>query len=694
MRYLLILMITFNLHADFVLPHLQKTPILDGILSDTETESMVKIDDFFEISDVSNPPAKERTEFYAGYTENNLYFIAKCYKDGSVITSNHGARDGITNSDRVLVYLDTYNSRDKAYYISANVFGEQGDGIIDNGSVINTVDLKYKSVTKCEDDFYLIEFELPLKSITYRSGENLTWNIFSKRVIVDSGKELSFCKVNRDNSNYFDNYSSFKINRLNEFSNLTISPGIVGSEQENRYDYDTELNVIYKPVSNITISATINPDFSAIESDGLNFNINSKTPVFFSEKRPFFLEKENYWSSSIDIYNTRSVFDPSFGLKVSGKFEDESFYLMTALDQDVDMGRFYSDLDGKKEDNLFLFSNYKRNLTDRTWLRGAVASRMNEDYQSYNFSFEGRSELNRSTVFKTQYVYSLYEKSDHSYKRDAAFYTIISRSTQNFDTYFSFRSVGDGFENDMGYYEETDINLFSGKVQFSRRDDAFLLPDYSEIGLTNSTKYNYEFDRFLETESELYYGVEYDDMFSIWSGSNLAKIYNFGFYNDRFLQWFSLNYNKFTNVSPSLNVTVGNNLWYYELDENGKPIIENYTKIGPYLSIRLFDHVELGTGYTYRELDNLYNEDSYSLSCKIQFDKSLWLKINYDVSQAEYDIWDFKKTSKILNPILTYKPDADKSFYIGFNYSFDEEDCLKEYDSRFFMKYTHSFDAL
>jgi hypothetical protein len=93
----------------------------------------------------------------------------------------------------------------------------------------------------------------------------------------------------------------------------------------------------------ITLDATVNPDFSQVESDAFQVQVNQRFPVFYSEKRPFFMEgagiftlagTQNGDQSLISAVNTRNIIDPIVGMKITGNTGRLNFATLTAVDEE------------------------------------------------------------------------------------------------------------------------------------------------------------------------------------------------------------------------------------------------------------------------------------------------------------------------------------------------------------------------
>src|SRR4029078_1393923 len=97
-------------------------------------------------------------------------------------------------------------------------------------------------------------------------------------------------------------------------------------------DYDLGLTLKYTLTPTVTLDFAANPDFAQVEADQLVVTANQRFPIFYEEKRPFFLEGIDIFQTSMNILNTRRIIDPDVAVKLSGKQGRTSFGLMLASD--------------------------------------------------------------------------------------------------------------------------------------------------------------------------------------------------------------------------------------------------------------------------------------------------------------------------------------------------------------------------
>ena len=218
-----------NAKEHFQIPKLTTPPIIDGKISANEWDKSIQRDKFFQTTPGDNTEPSEKTEFYLGYDDKNIYALAKCYmQDKSLIRYHHCQRDAIYTTDRVFLFLDTFHSNDRAYYVVANANGEQADGIVIE-DIDPTIDFYFESSGSRTDFGWLVEIAIPLKSLKYKSGKNVSWGGFLKRTIPERNEEITSFPVKRGGGNFYDNYGIFQFEELPTKMNLKVIPSSIVS---------------------------------------------------------------------------------------------------------------------------------------------------------------------------------------------------------------------------------------------------------------------------------------------------------------------------------------------------------------------------------------------------------------------------------------------------------------------------------
>ena len=297
-------------------------------------------------------PMPYETKVWAAYNRKNLYFAFKCI-DGEPhkIKTSITQRDNISQDDHVGILLDAPGNRQSNYEFYINPNGIQADAI--NSAVsVNEPDLSpdfvWDSAGKVTSQGYQVEVRIPLESIRYQAGKQVIMRVIFLRQISRLGIRGTWPEVQPGQSTF--NYMSPLIYRdLKGALKLEVLPNFTYSRNDDRqktgqWERETDTNIgvalKYGITSSITTEATVNPDFSQVESDAFQVEVNQRYPVFYSEKRPFFMESKEIldfsivkWGMMIAPIHTRTIVDPGWAAKFSGYTGKLNFILLAANDR-------------------------------------------------------------------------------------------------------------------------------------------------------------------------------------------------------------------------------------------------------------------------------------------------------------------------------------------------------------------------
>jgi hypothetical protein len=330
------------------IPKLTKAPQIDGVLDNPlwETEAL-KIEDFVQLAPKENGAPSERTVAYLGHDEKNLYLAFRCFdSQASKIRCSITKRDGCLEDDWVIVMLDTFNEKRRAFTFAINPAGVQMDFIRTeeggNDNMDDSWDTVFASNGRVDAEGYTVEAAIPFKSLRFPNEELKTWNIVLARNLPRTGEIIMHPQFSRDIPGLLSNGRPFLIHGAVERSrNIEVMPfvtslkrdGVELAASEERLKVEPGANFKLGLTSNTTLDATVNPDFSQIEADEPQIDYNLRYALRYNEKRPFFLEgMEIFNSPQIETVYTRQITDPIFGAKVSGKSGRFSYGLLSAYD--------------------------------------------------------------------------------------------------------------------------------------------------------------------------------------------------------------------------------------------------------------------------------------------------------------------------------------------------------------------------
>lgn len=333
-----------------VIPKAAGQIVVDGKLDEDAWKSAAVFKDFYNTAPGYNTEPSKPTVAYVMYDEHFLYIGFKCWDDKDKIRATVAKRDNLSGDDNVRVWLDTYFDRRRAYVLWFNPLGIQQDGIYTEGQGADfTPDIVMESKGAIEDWGWSVEVKIPFRSIRYVAGKGKIWGFNAARTIQRFNNEFdSWMPDDRDNSGFLAKHG--KLSGLDEVKfdrTLEIVPSVTLSETGERVSAreiatgrfvnhpgkkDIGVNLKYTISPNVTLTAAINPDYAEIEADAPVVSANQRFPIFFQEKRPFFLEGSEIFTTPLTIFYTRDIVDPDAALKLTGKIGKTSFGALVASD--------------------------------------------------------------------------------------------------------------------------------------------------------------------------------------------------------------------------------------------------------------------------------------------------------------------------------------------------------------------------
>jgi hypothetical protein len=337
------------------IPKFDKPPVIDGKLDEEVWQKAAVLKDFYQIQPGDNVPPSKPTEVLIGFDPKFLYIAFKATDEPDKVRATVAKRDNIFNDDYVGFMLDTFNDKRKAFEVFFNPLGIQGDGMMTEGRGEDfSIDLLMESKGIVHETGFNVEIAIPFKSLRFEAGKGKLWGAHFFRRIKRFENELDswmpFSRSidsNLSQAGHLTGLEGISVERTIELiPSLTVSqnsrfvpalnpavrsidPGRIVNEP---VTVDPGLTAKFIPSSAVTVDLAINPDFAQVEADQLVVTANQRFPIFFPEKRPFFLEGIDIFQTPITAVHTRAIVDPDVAVKTTGKLGRNTFGLMVASD--------------------------------------------------------------------------------------------------------------------------------------------------------------------------------------------------------------------------------------------------------------------------------------------------------------------------------------------------------------------------
>jgi hypothetical protein len=339
------------------IPRLEAPIEIDGRLDEAPWTQAARLAGFSQYRPVDSRPAEEQTEVRVWYSPTALYFgIIAHDSDPGSIRATVADRDNLSRDDTVTIYLDTFNDRRRAFVFGVNPLGAQEDGVhsegafnpgtLFGGTLDRNPDYQFDSRGRITADGYIVEVRIPFKSLRYPGTGPQRWGLNILRKVQRTGYEDTWTDVKRANSSFLvqagtiDGLHDLKRGMVTEVQPFVtgavngVRPAAAGaafSYEPAEWSPGVNVRVGF---TNLSLDATLNPDFSQVESDAGQVTVNQRFALFFSEKRPFFLEGIELFSTPNQLVYTRRVVDPAAGGKFTGKFGGLGIAYLAARDEE------------------------------------------------------------------------------------------------------------------------------------------------------------------------------------------------------------------------------------------------------------------------------------------------------------------------------------------------------------------------
>src|SRR5882672_11346796 len=343
-----------------VIPRFDKPPVIDGKLDDEIWKQAIVLRDFLQTGPGDNIAPSKPTEMMMGYDNRTLYMAFHCYDEPDKVRATVAKRDEVFGEDNVRVFLDTFNDQRRAYVLGWNPLGVQQDGIMTEGSGQDfSVDIVMESKGMITTDGWTLEVAIPFKSLRYEAGKGKHWGIHIWRNIDRFNDEIdSWMPNSRDISSQLVQEGHITgLENISTERTLEVIPSVTVSETGKRVNaltlaqvaanpalldpgrtlnqplkFDLGVTAKYSLTPTVILDLAINPDFAQVEADQTVVTANQRFPIFFDEKRPFFLEGIDIFRTRIRAVHTRAIVDPGLAVKLSRKRGKNTFGLLLASD--------------------------------------------------------------------------------------------------------------------------------------------------------------------------------------------------------------------------------------------------------------------------------------------------------------------------------------------------------------------------
>ena len=479
-----------------VIPRLSRPPALVDFLNmkpDGEVaQQMTRVSGFVQRDPHDGSPVSQRTEAYLGYDEKNLYLVFVCFDEPGKVRAHEARREDVADDDSVELMLDTFHDRRRAYAFQINPLGVQWDAIWTeapheelSGNFDTSFDTLWYSQGKLTSEGYVAWMSIPFKSLRFPATSEQSWGIILYRGIVRENENAFWPEVSQRFEGRLAQAATLTgLEGISPGRNIQLIPyGLLNSFRDldvrNPSDPHFENRTIggtfgldSKFVLNdsLVLDVTANPDFSQVESDEPQVTVNQRFAVYFPEKRPFFIENADYFRTPIDLFFTRRIVNPSYGVRLTGKQGPYSLGILTSDDRAPGLVVAPSDpLAGSRQyftvarvtRDIFRQSSIGAMFTDEEYPAAGQNNRIGGLDSRIKFTSNWTATL-QSVVSSTQLPGGHYQAGPASFADTT--YAGVHTSYEG-----TYKDISPGFTSFPGFVNRVDIRDFSNLFDYRFR---------------------------------------------------------------------------------------------------------------------------------------------------------------------------------------------------------------------------------
>ena len=532
-----------------------ESPVIDGdILYDEVWQGVNPITELVQQMPNFGLPASEKTEVRIAYDDKNLYVSAVCYDSSpSELAVTDVRRDAnLTNTDAFIFIIDTYFDRQNGFVFGTNTVGIEYDAQVDNegqgnfnnnrqqGGVIGGFNLNWDAswvvATEVGDYGWSAEFMIPLKTIRFKSGEDLKWG-FNFQRNISKNNEIDF---------WSPLPLTFELRRLSlagtleglslkSPGNLKVIPyGLASFTNDHtdinegyNFDVSAGADVKYSVTPSMTLDLTYNTDFAQVEVDDQQVNLD-RFNLFFPEKRPFFLENAGLFTvgspGEIDLFFSRRIGIGEAGRQVpiiggarlSGKLNNTNLGFLNMYTEDLD--------DGAIAGNMFTVARVNHEfIGSRSSIGAAFINRSGrgeiDDDTNSTFAIDGKYGLGNKaqiTGFVAKTSTPGIEDNDHAFRLGGGY------QWDGWNLLAAYTEVGEGFNPEVGFLFREDFRKVEGLIfkNIRAKEGSIFLENRPHISYRGYWDFNgFQETGFLHVDNHWVF----PSLFEVHTGVNFTK---------------------------------------------------------------------------------------------------------------------------------------------------------------------------
>jgi hypothetical protein len=463
---------------------------VDGVLDEAAWQQALVLDLPFEIEPGDNIPAPVRTECLLAYDQNNLYAAFRAYDPNPEQIRAHLAdRDSAYRDDFIGLMIDPFNDERRGFEFFVNPRGVQMDlarnDMANDDPEDTTWDAIWDAAGIINGDGYQVEMAIPFTALRFPKTDGpQTWGLVAFRAYPRNVRhQISSVTFDRDMSGFFrqaGKVTGFK--GITPGRDLELDPTVTGRRSQNLDEsghledaptkIDAGLSARWGITPNLSLNAAVNPDFSQVEADALMLDVNNRFALQYAEKRPFFLEGSDFFATPLQAVYTRTVVDPLWGGKLTGKLDESAVGLFVTGDEHPNLilpsNRSSRTIELHRDINSGVL-RYRQDIGEASAAGFLGTFRTGKDYTNGVYGVDMHQRLGKGDLIRWQMLGSVTQYPDEiaseNQQPSRAFggfagHLFYAHERRDWNGWFYAENLDQNFRADAGFVPRVDVRLF------------------------------------------------------------------------------------------------------------------------------------------------------------------------------------------------------------------------------------------
>lgn len=607
------------------MPSTEQTIAVDGQLTEDCWKDALKIPLNYEISPGENTPPPVKTDCYLAYGRDHIYVGFVCQDPNpSEIRAHLSDRDNSWNDDHVGFIIDTFNDENRGYFFGVNALGVQNDSILSEGGTREDIswDAIWHAASQRNPQGYTVEVAIPFHAIQFqRKLARKTWGFVAIREYPRSKRhQILNSPIDRSNSCLL--CQIWKVQGMKgkpPDKTFELDPTVMAYRSAHRSDFpegelenqDPEGSVGFSGKwsfsPNLSLGFAINPDFSHVEADVAQFEINTQFALYYPEKRPFFLEGNDFFKTRIETVYTRAIVDPDWGLKMSGKSGNSAVGVFVARDNITNLilpGIDRSISTSLQQPAWATVMRYRYDFGNSSAVGVLLTDREGDDYSNRVGGIDGLLRITPNDTLRFQYLVSSTrypESIVDAFKQKnetfwgKAFEVHYQHRVRNWLWEIGYDDFNPDFRADLGFVPQVDQRRLSGGggyIHWGKKGDFF---SSVEVRANFDQTWDY-LGNVVEREMDMVLCLNGPLQSRLISTSGVRRYEYNGVEFDQFSQYLSLQLRPTGSLFLNLECMVGDSIDLYHTREGTVYLVT------PAITFNLGSNLSISASHSYNAL--------------------------------------------------------------------------------------------